>query len=403
MKSAAVATFGLFAGLASATSPIRHLHFPRSNSTITAVDNAAPTTLTVFATSVHTVISCAATITNCPARANSTGLGSLPESARTTMVVTDTIVLATTICPVEQASSISSSLQAAHSSGLITGSTLKPTAPAVTPPPANAAGSSAAAATPGVSLSVTNVVTDKTLTMTIGKGTDASVITTTIQATTQETVTITSTLGNGETAPEPTTTTTATTTDTTYITVQPVQTAGGSSGTSTGGNGTPANGSPANGSPANGSPANGSPANGNAPPANGAPGSGSCAGAPTVTVTVAKETVTVPASTVFVTIAPSSCDSSSSSAVTGQAIDTGSNSGSNSGSSGSGSGSGSEGSGAGNNGAGNSVTSASTPCPSDITTTVRATVTVQPFPINNGTAPTGAASPSSSGFARLRR
>jgi hypothetical protein len=401
MKSAAVATFGLFAGLASASSPIRHLHFPRSNSTITAVDNAAPTTLTVFATSVHTVISCAASITNCPARANQTGLGSLPESAKTTVVVTDTIVLATTICPIEQASSISSSLQAAHSSGLITGSTLKPTAPAVTPP-ANVAASSAAAATAGASVSVTNIVTDKTLTYTVGKGSDASVVTTTIQATTKETITITSTLGNGETAPEPTTTTTATTTDTKTITVKPVQTGSGNSGTSTGGNGTPANGSPANGSPANGS------------PANGAPGGASCDGAATVTVTVAKETVTAPASTVYVTIAPSSCDSSAP-GVTGQAIDTGSGSsatsgnGSGSANNGSGSGSsgsdsGSEGSGSGNNGAGTTASPVvSTPCPTDITTTVRATVTVQPFPINNGTASTGSARPSSSGFARLRR
>ncbi|KAL6804622.1 hypothetical protein GGI42DRAFT_352709 [Trichoderma sp. SZMC 28013] len=377
MKSAAVAAFGLFAGLASATSPIRHLHFPRSNTTTAAVDDAAPTTLTVIATSVHTVISCAPTVTNCPARLNSTGAGSLPESARATVVVTDTIVLATTVCPVAEASSISSSLQAAHSSGLITGSTIKTTPPAAVTPPPNAG------------VSVSDVVTDKTLTYTIGKGAGASVVTTTIQATTKKTITLTSTLGNGENGPEPTTTTTATTTDTTYVTVQPVQTAGGSSGSNTGGNAPPAN----------------------APPANG--GEGSCASA-TVTVTVAKETVTVPASTVYVTIAPSSCDSGSAPAVTDKSTDdsgsgsSGSNSGSNSGSGSSGSGSSGSGSeGSGNNGSGDSAATAvtSTPCPTDITTTVRATVTVQPYPINNGTVPTsGAAQPSASGFARrLRR
>ncbi|KAL7959757.1 hypothetical protein V8C34DRAFT_303661 [Trichoderma compactum] len=381
MKSAAVAAFGLFAGLASATSPIRHLHFPRSNTTTAAVDDAAPTTLTVIATSVHTVISCAPTVTNCPARLNSTGAGSLPESARATVVVTDTIVLATTVCPIAEASSISSSLQAAHSSGIITGSTIKATPPAAVTPPPNAG------------VSVTDVVTDKTLTYTIGKGAGASVVTTTIQATTKKTITLTSTLGNGENGPEPTTTTTATTTDTTYVTVRPVETAGGSSGSNTGGNAPPAN----------------------APPAN---GEGSCASA-TVTVTVAKETVTVPASTVYVTIAPSSCDSGSAPAVTDKSTDnsgsgssgsnTGSNSGSNSGSGSSGSGSsgsGSEGSG-NNNGSGDSAATAatSTPCPTDITTTVRATVTVQPYPINNGTVPTsGTAQPSASGFARrLRR
>ncbi|EHK15514.1 uncharacterized protein TRIVIDRAFT_232635 [Trichoderma virens Gv29-8] len=364
MKSAAVAAFGLFAGLASASSPIRHLHFPRSNTTTAAVDDAAATTLTVIATSVHTVISCAPTVTNCPAHLNSTGAGSLPESAKTTVVVTDTIVLATTVCPIAEASSISSSLQAAHSSGIITGSTIKATPPAVTPPP-------------NAGVSVTDVVTDKTLTYTIGKGTDASVVTTTIQATTKKTITLTSTLGNGENGPEPTTTTTATTTDTTYITVQPVQTAGGSSGSNTGGN---------------------------APPAN---NEGSCASA-TVTVTVAKETVTVPASTVYVTIAPSSCDSGSAPAVTDKSTDnsgsgsSGTDTGSNSGSGSSGSGS----EGSGNNGSGDSATAVTTtPCPTDITTTVRATVTVQPYPINNGTVPSsGVAQPSASGFARrLRR
>lgn len=367
MKSAAVAAFGLFAGLASASSPIRHLHFPRSNTTTAAVDDAAPTTLTVIATSVHTVISCAPTVTNCPARLNSTGAGSLPESARSTVVVTDTIVLATTVCPVAEASSISSSLQAAHSSGLITGSTIKATPPAAVTPPPNAG------------VSVTDVVTDKTLTYTIGKGAGASVVTTTIQATTKKTITLTSTLGNGENGPEPTTTTTATTTDTTYITVQPVQTGSGSSGSNTGGNAPPANAPPANGN-----------------------GEGSCAS--TVTVTVAKETVTVAASTVYVTIAPTACDSGSAPAVTDKSTD---NSGSgSSGSGSSGSGSGSEGSG-NNNGSGDSAATAatSTPCPTDITTTVRATVTVQPYPINNGTVPTGgAAQPTASGFARrLRR
>ncbi|KAL7941643.1 hypothetical protein V8C42DRAFT_173657 [Trichoderma barbatum] len=370
MKSAAVAAFGLFAGLASASSPIRHLHFPRANSTTVAGDDAAATTLTVIATSVHTVISCAPTVTNCPAHLNSTGAGSLPESAKTTVIVTDTIVLATTVCPVSEASSISSSIQAAHSSGIITGSTIKPTGPAVTPPP-------------NAGVSVSDVVTDKTLTYTIGKGTDASVVTTTIKATTQHTITLTSTLGNGENGPEPTTTTTATTTDTTYITVHPVQTSGGSSGSNTGGN---------------------------VPPAN---GDGSCA---TVTVTVAKETVTVPASTVYVTIAPSSCDSGSAPAVTDKAGDNGSgNNGSGSegsgnngsgnngsGNNGSGNnGSGSEGS--GNNGSGDDAATTTTPCPTDITTTVRATVTVQPYPINNGTVTSGSALPSGTGFARLRR
>ncbi|KAH0490505.1 hypothetical protein TgHK011_001972 [Trichoderma gracile] len=356
MKSAAVAAFGLFAGLASASQPIRHLHFPRSNTTSVAVDDAAPTTLTVIATSVHTVISCAPTVTNCPARLNSTGVGSLPDSAVTPVIVTDTIVLATTVCPVAEASSISSSLQAAHSSGVITGSTIKGTPPAAVTPPPNAG------------VTVSDVVTEKTLTYTIGKGADTSVVTTTIKATTQQTITLTSVVGNGGNA-QPTTTTTATSTGTTTVTVLPEQSGSGSSGSNTGGD---------------------------VPPAN---GEGSCANAATVTVTVAKETVTVPASTVYVTIAPSSCDSGSAPAVTDKGVENGSGS-SGSGSSGSGSeGSGSEGS--GSDAATTASAVISTPCPTDVTTTVRATVTVQPYPVNNGTAPTGVAAPS--GFARLRR
>ncbi|KAL6864158.1 hypothetical protein J3F83DRAFT_742739 [Trichoderma novae-zelandiae] len=372
MKSAAVAALGLFAGLASASQPIRHLHFPRANTTSVAVDDAAPTTLTVIATSVHTVISCAPTVTNCPARLNSTGVGSLPDSAVTPVIVTDTIVLATTVCPVAEASSISASLQAAHSSGIITGSTIKGTPPAATPPP-------------NAGVTVSDVVTEKTLTYTVGKGTDASVVTTTIQATTQQTITLTSTLGNAGNGgnggnagnagnAQPTTTVTATSTGTTTVTVIPEESGSGSSGSSTGGD---------------------------VPPAN---GDGSCANAATVTVTVAKETVTVPASTVYVTIAPSSCDSGSAPAVTDKSVESGSGS-SGSGSSGSGSqGSGSEGSGSEGSGSDAATTPSaviSTPCPTDLTTTVRATVTVQPYPVNNGTVTSGVAQ--SSGFARLRR
>ncbi|EHK48711.1 hypothetical protein TRIATDRAFT_305515 [Trichoderma atroviride IMI 206040] len=110
-----------------------------------AADAAAATTLTVLATSVHTVISCAPTVTNCPARSNQTAIASLPESAKTTVVVTDTVVLATTVCPIEQASSISSSLQAAHSSGLITGSTITATTPAQAAATATAAATTTAA------------------------------------------------------------------------------------------------------------------------------------------------------------------------------------------------------------------------------------------------------------------
>ncbi|KAL7918319.1 hypothetical protein ACQKWADRAFT_304521 [Trichoderma austrokoningii] len=140
---------------ASATSAAVETQASATSAAVTApaaVTDAADaaTTLTVLATSVHTVISCAPSITNCPARSNQTAIASLPESAKTTVVVTDTVVLATTVCPIEQASSISSSLQAAHSSGLITGSTITATTPAQA-----AATATAAATTDGAASAAT--------------------------------------------------------------------------------------------------------------------------------------------------------------------------------------------------------------------------------------------------------
>ena len=103
MRSA-IATIGMLAAAASAYSSPRHLHFPRDNST----DPAQQTTLTVVATQIHTITSCAPTVTDCPA--DKTAIASLPESAKSTVVVTDTVVLSTTVCPVSDASSISASI-----------------------------------------------------------------------------------------------------------------------------------------------------------------------------------------------------------------------------------------------------------------------------------------------------
>lgn len=83
------------------------------------------TTMTVLTTSIRTVISCAPSVTNCPA--NSASLASLASSAPeqvATVLVTDTIQLATTICPVTAAEAVSSSVYSAAATGGITGITV---------------------------------------------------------------------------------------------------------------------------------------------------------------------------------------------------------------------------------------------------------------------------------------
>ncbi|OTA95197.1 hypothetical protein M434DRAFT_227391 [Hypoxylon sp. CO27-5] len=239
MKSATVA-FGLFAGMASASynHHPRHFHNPywRRNET-----DAASTTLTVAVTTVHTITSCAPTITNCPANSgNSTGPA----------VVTEVIDLTTTVCPVTAAESISSSMVGAHSSGLITGSTrtvsATPTSTGAASPegtqPGNA-GNSGNSGNTGASAYPSVGTVDQTVTMTLGPESSRSVLVTTLKSTFTQMVTVTavpvaSNSGNspagsgsegGVTSQEGTTTTTMTSTGTRTVTVAP---AGSSSGVS---------------------------------------------------------------------------------------------------------------------------------------------------------------------------
>ncbi|KAK1966506.1 hypothetical protein LY78DRAFT_50025 [Colletotrichum sublineola] len=195
MKST-IAAIGLLASLASASAhQPRHFHWRRDNST----EPASMTTLTVQVTEVATVTSCAPTITNCPARS-----ANLSASDLHTYVVTNTVVLTEVVCPVTEAASISKSLIEQHSTGGLPGSTLP--APAVTPTaapsvPLNSAGvtksaQDATATKPpttggddeseedcpaedgDVETTVTQIISTKTLTMTVGKGSTASVVTT---------------------------------------------------------------------------------------------------------------------------------------------------------------------------------------------------------------------------------
>lgn len=141
MKSVLAASLGL-ATLASANNVYpQHPHFNYRRQNTTASAGAEElTTLTVQQTSIRTIISCAPTVTDCPANSASlTQLASTAPEQVSTVLVTDVIQLATTICPVTAASGISSSVISVAATGGITGTTITGTTPgaipAVTPAP----------------------------------------------------------------------------------------------------------------------------------------------------------------------------------------------------------------------------------------------------------------------------
>lgn len=107
---AAAPTGGLSSNLPVASGPPA----PFGNTSI------SQTTLTVEATTIRTVISCAPTITSCPAASESSAISALPSGAVSTVIVTDTIAQYTTICPVTAASSLSSSIASSFSSAITT-------------------------------------------------------------------------------------------------------------------------------------------------------------------------------------------------------------------------------------------------------------------------------------------
>ncbi|KAK8086545.1 hypothetical protein PG994_001519 [Apiospora phragmitis] len=178
MKSTTVA-LGFLTGVSSAAyNHPRHFHSPprfyrRDNSTVTSsvAAEAAQTTLTVAVTNYHTVISCAPTVTNCPANANNTAaMSTMAPSDLVTKVQTSVVDLYTTVCPVTAAESVSKSVIQAHSSGYIVGTTRAP---------------------PGESVSESVGTTDAVLTMTVGPSSAQSVITKTIKSTYTAKVTVT--------------------------------------------------------------------------------------------------------------------------------------------------------------------------------------------------------------------
>jgi len=206
----------LFAALATAHAHNpQHFHHRRQyNGTSSAA--GVPTTMIVYATNIITKTECPASVTDCPARTSP-------------VVVTEVVPITTTVCPVEQAESVSSAALSQHSATQSAdGVATKPAAPLGT-------GNSGPAPT-GTGESSGE---DTTLTYTLGTGTSTTVVTTTIKHTSTATVyaTIPYSGGAGEDAGvtakegvvsvEPTTTFTSTSTSTRYITVQEVSSAAG--------------------------------------------------------------------------------------------------------------------------------------------------------------------------------
>lgn len=199
MKSTTVA-LGFLTGVSSAAyNHPRHFHSPprfyrRENGTNSYPVQAPPaaeaqqTTLTVAVTNYHTVISCAPTVTNCPANSNNTAaMSTMPASDLVTQVQTSVVDLYTTVCPVTAAESVSKSVVQAHSSGYITGT---PRAPGPVPTTAGPA-PTGNAPKPGESVSESVGTTDAVITMTVGPSSAQSVVTKTIKSTYTAKVTIT--------------------------------------------------------------------------------------------------------------------------------------------------------------------------------------------------------------------
>ncbi|KAJ6789782.1 hypothetical protein PWT90_10640 [Aphanocladium album] len=341
MKSA-FALVGAYAAMASAFTPGRHLHFPRANSTTTAEPSpeASVTTLTVQTTRTSTITSCAPTVTNCPA--GKPEMSSIPESDRKVVTTTEVVDLTTTVCPVAEASTISQQIIEKHNSA-----------------------SSAAPVQTEQPVQTTDIIITKTVTLTMGTGERQSVVPTVITSTIKST--ITPPAGGASQTSEETITQTATSTSTKTITVTRAKAT-------------------------------------NTVPVENKNVSGDSAA--TVTVTVAQTTITAPASTVTVT-AP--CEATAAPIENKQVeqqkpagnMENGNNPKGNDEHGNKSAGNGENGSKPGHATTQPPAEATATPCETDSTTTIEATVTVIPYPANNGTTATGAPAPS--GFARLRR
>ncbi|KAK0116885.1 hypothetical protein ONS96_012731 [Cadophora gregata f. sp. sojae] len=216
MQFTTVASLGLFAALASASQHVPE-HFYQRRQYNTSVPS---TTLTVYATQVYTITSCAATVTNCPAG----------------QVITSTVAAYTTVCPVAQASSASAAVLSSYSA--LASNTAK--GPVSTPKgtgyPTNPYPTTKGEVVYPTASGSESVV----LTYTLGSGTSTTVVTTTIKHTQTATVYATkpgspeesgqAIAGVLDSLDELTTTITGTSTSTRYVTVVPAASAGGFQG-----------------------------------------------------------------------------------------------------------------------------------------------------------------------------
>ena len=153
-----------FAALASASNGHfhgRHHHFGRRQyGNETGISGPRMTTSTVYETQTFTITSCAPTVTDCP--------------AESTKVVTSVVAVSTTVCPVTEAGGYAAST---------------PPSSIVAPISTGVYSSEGAVAASAPTESVVTKVTNTTLTYTLGSGSSTTIVTTTIQHTSTETLT----------------------------------------------------------------------------------------------------------------------------------------------------------------------------------------------------------------------
>ncbi|KAI1194719.1 hypothetical protein F5X97DRAFT_327286 [Nemania serpens] len=149
-------------GTATSSISTGYATLPPFANTTTAAAGTGLTTLTISATSVGTIISCAPTVTNCPALSGTGAVTSLPEGVSTELVTT-VIGVTTTVCPVTEATAVSSSVLASFSSPAPTGtgaaSTYAAAGPGAEDTGAISAPATSAPCAGAVTETVTNVVT----------------------------------------------------------------------------------------------------------------------------------------------------------------------------------------------------------------------------------------------------
>jgi hypothetical protein len=147
-----------------------------------AVSDVEMTTSTVYSTQFITVTSCAETVTNCP--------------AESTKVVTSVIAISTTICPVTEAGGSPPTASATATAPIGTGVSEVAASSSATAPmgtgaysvPLGTGVSDVVSATASGPAETVTHVTNSTLTYTLGAGSSTTVVTTTIQHTSTETL-----------------------------------------------------------------------------------------------------------------------------------------------------------------------------------------------------------------------